>query len=723
MEMSGGGGDNRTSSAVMEEACTPGCRGCTSGCGDLHALALAERAVFVGALKDLTGVVETRAPTVPHVKSAPCPRFTYLYMQFYKMDPYLLTPESRAFSPLLDWYLPPTYVLLIIFHNNAVVVHLHSVSRGALNKWAGGRASRADGREGGKEGGARIGGGGAHIVLQGRRRTGRGGRVLPALWRGGGEQGGCKAAGAVEGRRRTDRGEVAAVGNRRKGEAVVRVQRRCQLVLELGTAVGNLGLRSRTRVGTHAARSFCIATKSPSLGRDAAAEERLRHRDATSSTFSSASTGASNLLHRPVSEKLRKSNHTLWKAQVSAVVCGARLQGHLTGAAKKPDAEITATVDGKIVKQPNPVFEDWDARDQQVLSYILSSLTRDVLVQVATCEIAVEVWGIIEKMYSSHTRARCINTRIALTTTKRDEVIAGGRMIDDEDLLQYIITGLGPDYSEVVSTVCARVEPITLGELYSQLLHFETRRALYNGTQESGSSVKASRGNGFGGQGGVSNNARRGRGGGAPRGRGRGSNNNLSGGNNFTGGRGRAQDRIGKKPLLKGQSWHRLYPLPPSSLKQACNVEKLSLWGFLLYPRHRCLSRDVVFDEHVFPFAKLNPNAGATIRSEISLLPDGDELVLSHVTNPLSITTNHVSQDDTASAVENLTSSPIASMAPSSADSEASFTEQQSTQQDWSAQARQSAHQQQQTAQQSAHEQQQSAQTQGRQQADGSPPQ
>ena len=33
------------------------------------------------------------------------------------------------------------------------------------------------------------------------------------------------------------------------------------------------------------------------------------------------------------------------------------------------------------------------------------------------------------------------------------------------------------------------------------------------------------------------------------------------------------------------------------------------------------ISRDVVFDDHVFPFAKLHPNAGARLRSEILLLP------------------------------------------------------------------------------------------------------
>jgi hypothetical protein len=34
------------------------------------------------------------------------------------------------------------------------------------------------------------------------------------------------------------------------------------------------------------------------------------------------------------------------------------------------------------------------------------------------------------------------------------------------------------------------------------------------------------------------------------------------------------------------------------------------------------ISRDVVFDEHIFPFAQLHPNAGARLQAELALLPD-----------------------------------------------------------------------------------------------------
>ncbi len=97
-----------------------------------------------------------------------------------------------------------------------------------------------------------------------------------------------------------------------------------------------------------------------------------------------------------MSEKLGKTNHALWKVQVCAAIHDARLQGHLTGAAKKPDAEIAVTVDGKTEKKANPAFEDWEAVDQQVLGFLLTSLSRDVLMQVARCTTAAEAWTTID---------------------------------------------------------------------------------------------------------------------------------------------------------------------------------------------------------------------------------------------------------------------------------------------------------------------------------------
>jgi hypothetical protein len=55
---------------------------------------------------------------------------------------------------------------------------------------------------------------------------------------------------------------------------------------------------------------------------------------------SSSSNIVNPLLGQAVSEKLTKSNHVLWNAQVWAMIRGARLIGFLTGDAKAPDEKI-----------------------------------------------------------------------------------------------------------------------------------------------------------------------------------------------------------------------------------------------------------------------------------------------------------------------------------------------------------------------------------------------
>jgi hypothetical protein len=153
------------------------------------------------------------------------------------------------------------------------------------------------------------------------------------------------------------------------------------------------------------------------------------------------------LLGIVITDKLSKNNHAAWKAQVLAAVRGARLMGHLTGHAAAPPMEVDQKVGDKVVKTPNPEYEDWYATDQQVLGFILGSLTKEVLPQVSAKETAAELWEALEVIYASKTRARAVNTRVALATTQKgnqsiteyvgkmrslaDEMAAAGRRLDD----------------------------------------------------------------------------------------------------------------------------------------------------------------------------------------------------------------------------------------------------------------------------------------------------
>ncbi|WVZ51721.1 hypothetical protein U9M48_002836, partial [Paspalum notatum var. saurae] len=234
----------------------------------------------------------------------------------------------------------------------------------------------------------------------------------------------------------------------------------------------------------------------------------------------------------PVTEKLTRTNFNLWKAQVMPAIRGAQLEGLLDGSDPAPPKTINVEVDGKIVKKPNEEYSRWIVKDQQVLSYLLASISKEILTQVADKTTAAEIWKGIQEMLVSQTRARTVNTRIALATTTKgnmtmseyfskmkslaDDMAASGKPIEEE-LVSYILTGLDYEYDSVVSAVLARVEPITVSELYMQLTSFDGRidlrqgRGNFRGREGNrGGTIgdrNPGRGHGAAGPGGKSNNA------------------------------------------------------------------------------------------------------------------------------------------------------------------------------------------------------------------------
>lgn len=81
----------------------------------------------------------------------------------------------------------------------------------------------------------------------------------------------------------------------------------------------------------------------------------------------------------PVTEKLGKGNYLLWKAQVLPTIRGAQMFGYLDGTAEVPVKEIKVKEGDKVIKKVNSDFTRWVTEDQQVLDYLMTTLTRDVL--------------------------------------------------------------------------------------------------------------------------------------------------------------------------------------------------------------------------------------------------------------------------------------------------------------------------------------------------------
>jgi hypothetical protein len=226
------------------------------------------------------------------------------------------------------------------------------------------------------------------------------------------------------------------------------------------------------------------------------------------------------LLGQVVAVKLNKGNYALWRVHVLPIIRGAQLQGYLDGTFIAPEKEVDVKIADKTRKESNPEYIRWTALQQQVFGFLMTSMTQEVMGQAATCDTPQEVWSLLEQTYASQSHARTINTRIALATTRKDdmsiseyitkmksltdEMASAKKKVDDEELVSYILAGLDEEYNSVVSALLARVEPVSVAEAHSQLLSFENRINLMHGGHQA-----------------SANAARRGCGGPSPRGRGR----------------------------------------------------------------------------------------------------------------------------------------------------------------------------------------------------------
>lgn len=137
------------------------------------------------------------------------------------------------------------------------------------------------------------------------------------------------------------------------------------------------------------------------------------------SSASSGGQGLPSTFAFSITEKLARNNHGLWMLQVMPAIRGARLEGYLDGSTPAPPKEVDAKEGDKIVKIANPEYATWVAHDQQLLSYLLSTMTRDVMAQVASAKTAAGLWTAVGDIFSSQIRARSVNIRIALATTRK----------------------------------------------------------------------------------------------------------------------------------------------------------------------------------------------------------------------------------------------------------------------------------------------------------------
>jgi hypothetical protein len=241
------------------------------------------------------------------------------------------------------------------------------------------------------------------------------------------------------------------------------------------------------------------------------------HNTLTYMADSSASSSRSfiHVVLQPTTEKLGKNNHTTWCVQVLATLRGARLDGYVTGKKKALANELEEKQGDQKVMVANPKYEDCLASNQQVFSFILASVSNEILARIATATTAAQAWEKLEEQFTSQTRACAITMCMAQATSRKgslsiteylakmqglaNDMATVRKALDDEDLVQYILSGLDEDYDSLVNSVLAQLIPITVRELAAQMISFKAHLDLRSngGSSSSVNFAKRSRG-GFG---------------------------------------------------------------------------------------------------------------------------------------------------------------------------------------------------------------------------------
>jgi hypothetical protein len=191
----------------------------------------------------------------------------------------------------------------------------------------------------------------------------------------------------------------------------------------------------------------------------------------------------------PVSEKLMRDNYHLWHAQVLLVIHAVQLEGFIEGTKKELEKTLEIEKDSKKVVIPNLDHVVWRMCDLQVLTYLVTSLSREVLAGLASNTTAADMWAAISKTFVSQSQARILHLHNQLVATRKgnmlvpvyfstmcgyvDEMAAAEKAPDDNDIVSYILNGFDANYNSFIEHVNGMTNPINPETLYAHLLDTE----------------------------------------------------------------------------------------------------------------------------------------------------------------------------------------------------------------------------------------------------------
>ena len=200
-------------------------------------------------------------------------------------------------------------------------------------------------------------------------------------------------------------------------------------------------------------------------------------------------------LHVPI--KLTRENFLLWKTQIFPLLNYHDLAHILT-----QDPPISTQLDDHGGITVNPTYQTWWRQDQQVLSLIVTSLSKSVISCVLGKNTTKEVWLALSKHFSSTNPSRIMHLHNRLHNTSKgtqsisdfvqdiqrtcEELAAAGHPVQETVTIYDVLRGLGSSYSAFCAGISSNLANMCLDDVIAQINSYDELMKFSNPTQDTG---------------------------------------------------------------------------------------------------------------------------------------------------------------------------------------------------------------------------------------------
>ncbi|XP_042950300.1 uncharacterized protein LOC122282414 [Carya illinoinensis] len=184
-----------------------------------------------------------------------------------------------------------------------------------------------------------------------------------------------------------------------------------------------------------------------------------------------------------INEKLTPATFPQWRAQFEALLIGYDLIDFVTS------KHQCLAIDGTKSATSKAVNFYWIRQDKLILHAILVSISTTITSFLTSCKTSHEAWAALTCLYKGKYRTRTMQLKEDLTLSTRSsrsvieflqamkiiayELAIIDHPISDDDLILYILNGLGPEFRDIAAPIRAKETSLKFEEIHDLLVGHE----------------------------------------------------------------------------------------------------------------------------------------------------------------------------------------------------------------------------------------------------------